>query len=117
MNDVSFGSPFRKSLLYYIIVGFVIFVIFQLFQMQVLEHVSYQEKSQDNSIKRVIQNAPRGIFFDRNLKVLLSNKPTFTVQVTPDKYDNNLNGLLETVLEVDGILLGTMVLKKHTRNI
>ncbi len=98
MNDSLFGSGVRKSILYFVIIGFTAVLILQLFSMQILEHPKYSIKSEENSIKPIYQTAPRGIFFDRNYDVLVGNKPSFTLRIIPANYDQKLNKYIEPVI-------------------
>jgi penicillin-binding protein 2 len=74
---------------------------FRLFQMQILNQTSYQDKATDNSIKSIEQIPLRGVFYDRNFKLLVNNVPAYTLRITPADYDKNLNSFIETILEVD----------------
>jgi penicillin-binding protein 2 len=69
--------------------------------MQILQQESYEEKSADNSIKAIEQIPLRGVFYDRNMEVVVSNIPAYTLRITPANYNSNLNRILETVLDVD----------------
>lgn len=108
MNDF-FGSPIRRQILSILIIGFIAVVVFRLFNMQVLEQYIYEEKSDENSVKRIVRNAPRGIFYDRNFNVLVSNKPTYALQITPDQYDRNLDSTIETALGADSGYVGKIL--------
>ena len=66
--------------------------------MQILNRIEYDKKSTDNSIKSVELQPLRGIFYDRNYKVLVSNNPAYTLRITPAYYDTSLNKILESVL-------------------
>jgi len=101
MSDRIFGSALRKNIIITILslVGIVFFS--QLIKMQILEHNSYVEKSDNNSVKKIIQPAPRGIFFDRNFQVMVSNKPSYTLQITPAIFDTSNSALIENVLEIE----------------
>ncbi len=101
MNDAQIGTHLRRRILFVIIIGFFSLVTLQLFQMQILEHSSFDEKSNENSVKRIVTDGPRGIFFDRNFKAIVSNKPAFSLQITPSEYDDSLDQLLETALHLD----------------
>jgi len=98
MNDTSFGSPFRKRVIYVIIIAFFAAIILQLFNMQILEQPIYSEKSDDNSVKPIYQMAPRGVFYDRNHRVLVGNKPAFTLRITPSQYNKKLTPYIEAIL-------------------
>lgn len=94
----NFGSIVRKRILFFIIVGYVVITIVQLFSMQILNGPVYNERSNENSVKPIYQTAPRGILFDRNGNVLVGNKPSFSLRVTPSEYKDSLNPYLETIL-------------------
>lgn len=98
MNDNYFGSLFRRRLVFIVIVGFFSLCVVQLFIMQILQQPVYSEKSDENSVKPIYQLAPRGIFFDRNHQVLVGNKPSFTLRITPSTYDKKLSPYLEAIL-------------------
>ncbi|MEW6004145.1 MAG: penicillin-binding protein 2 [Stygiobacter sp.] len=97
MSD-TFGSIIRRRILFFIIVGYVTISIVQLFSMQILNGPVYSERSNENSVKPIYQTAPRGILFDRNGNVLVGNKPSFTLRITPSEYKDSLNPYLETIL-------------------
>lgn len=101
MKSENFASLERKSIIYFVIITAFSLLVFRLFQMQILEHHSYDEKSANNSIKDIEQTPLRGIFYDRNMNVVVNNIPAYTVRITPSDYDNKLSPLLEAVLGVD----------------
>ncbi len=100
MKDDYFGTALRRRIIFTIIVGMVAVQTVQLVNMQLLESNKYEVKSQDNSIKSSIIKAPRGIIFDRNIEILVGNKASFTLQITPSNYDSNNSKILEKVLGV-----------------
>ncbi len=95
MIDSEIGSTIRKNILATIIIGFSIVLVFQMIKMQLIDNMIYNEKSSDNSIKEIYQQAPRGIIYDRNYNVLVNNRPSFSVQITPAYYKKALNPELE----------------------
>ncbi len=100
MNDNYFGSNSRRRIVFVLIVGFFTLCVGQLFNMQILEQPVYSEKSDENSVKPIYQFAPRGIFFDRNHQVLVGNKPSFSLMITPADYDRKLTPYIEAILGV-----------------
>jgi penicillin-binding protein 2 len=66
--------------------------------MQILNRIEYDKKSTDNSIKSLELQPLRGVFYDRNYKVLVSNNPAYTLRITPAYYDTSLNKTIESVL-------------------
>ena len=101
MRTEKFGSFHRRTIVYFIIVGTFALFGFRLFQMQIVQHKLYDKKSARNSIKAIEQPPLRGIFYDRNMNVVVNNIPAYTLRITPAFYDKKLNHILETVLGVD----------------
>ncbi len=79
--------------------------------MQIVSRESYEEKSADNSIKGIEQIPFRGVFYDRNLKVMVDNIPAYTLRITPAEYDPKLNQLLDKILGVDSGYVSSILLK------
>ncbi len=98
MSDQVFGSSLRKKIFLSIIVIIFVSFVFELSKMQILEHKDYEIRSSNNSIKKIPIKAPRGIFFDRNFSVLVSNKPSYTLEITPAIYDNKKDEIIEKIL-------------------
>ena len=69
--------------------------------MQVINQQMYDEKSAGNSIKAIEQIPFRGVFYDRNLNLLVDNIPAYTLRITPADYDTSLNKILDAVLDFD----------------
>lgn len=108
MNDNYFGSITRKRIVIIIIAGFSIIASFKLIKMQLLDNYFYQEKAIENSVRKDPIPAPRGVFYDRNNNILVSNKPSFTLEIIPSEYDTSNNYLIERILGVE---------KKYINNI
>lgn len=66
--------------------------------MQIINQEVYDEKSAGNSIKAIEQIPFRGVFYDRNLNLLVDNIPAYTLRITPADYDTSINKLLDAVL-------------------
>lgn len=80
--------------------------------MQILNQEAYEEKSADNSIKAIEQTPFRGVFYDRNLKVMVDNIPAYTLRITPSDYDPKLNPLIDKILNADSGFVAN-ILKKN----
>ncbi len=118
MRSDNFASIQRKSILYFILVGCFALLVFRLFQMQIVQQQSYDEKSASNSIKAIEQTPLRGVFLDRNRKVVVSNVPAYTLRITPASYDRKLNKVIETVIGadsgyIDKILFNNRIYSKY----
>ncbi len=101
MRSESFASQTRKTIVYFIIIGCFSVFLFRLFQMQIVQHRKFDEKAAENSIKPIEQIPLRGIFYDRNMKVIVNNVPAYTLRITPAYYDEKLNKILEAILDVN----------------
>lgn len=101
MKSENFASIQRNSIISIIIILSAVALSFRLFQMQILDQISYENKSADNSIKPIEELPLRGAFYDRNFRLLVNNIPAYTLQIIPDEYDRKLNRILESVLQAE----------------
>ncbi len=60
-------------------------LLMRLLFLQIIEAESYQDMSESNRLRLVPVAASRGTMFDRNGKVLVSNRPSFSVTVIPQE--------------------------------
>jgi cell division protein FtsI/penicillin-binding protein 2 len=74
----------RSTLLIFYVLIAVSFVALgaRLVQMQIVDGGVYQSQADTNRIRTVQTKAPRGIVYDRNLRQLISNQPSFSVAAT-----------------------------------
>lgn len=91
----------RANVFRYAMYFVVIIYLIQLFQMQILNQNYFDSKSSNNSIKGIVQFPVRGVLLDRNLDVLVDNKPTFTVKIIPANYDTSFSRTIEVALGID----------------
>ncbi len=104
----------RRRILFFIIVGFVIIISFKLFSLQILEQSEFTQRAKGNSVKKIVEPAPRGVFYDYNNHLLVSNKASFTMQVIPNEFDWSKSALVEKVLGVEkGYIKKILRKKKH----
>ena len=112
MKSENFASISRKTFIYTFVVILFGVLSFRLFQMQILNQEVYEEKSANNSIKALEQTPFRGVFYDRNLKVMVDNIPAYTLRITPADYDSKLNPLIDKIIGVDSGFVAS-ILKKN----
>lgn len=101
MNSENFASVNRRGLMFASILVVFGLMVFRLFYMQILHYEEYDQKSAGNSIKGIEQFSLRGVFYDRNLNIVVGNAPAYTLRILPADYDRKLSPLLDKVLEVD----------------
>jgi penicillin-binding protein 2 len=73
-------------------------LLLRLLQLQVVEGPKYKELSGENAAKTVPAPAPRGVVYDRNGKILVENRPIFSVQVMPQLRKGEVLKKLESIL-------------------
>ena len=83
------GKALRYSIFFSFIVFVTLTVLLQLARLQLLNKNKFEKKSRKNSVKVLPIAAPRGIFFDRNFKPLVSNKPTYVIDIIPAYFDTS----------------------------
>ena len=75
------------------IVGLIMFFLFALlivrfFSLQILEHQTYQTKSEKNRIQLQPISPPRGLINDRNGELLAGNITVYNLAVIPERVDS-----------------------------
>ncbi len=101
MIGEKFASIERRSVLFALIILVASVFLFRLAQLQIINKAKFEERSSDNSIKPVTETPLRGLFFDRNGKIIVDNIPAYTIRITPAKYDTSNNMLLESSFELE----------------
>lgn len=77
----------------------------RLVYLQILSGEKMREFSEENRIKRVKIDAPRGMIFDRNHKLLIDNRPAFDLEITPQylresKQTDHVIGMLAELIHM-----------------
>lgn len=57
----------------------------RLWFLQIMNGEKFKQYSEENRIKKVKITAPRGMIFDRNKQLLVDNRPTFDLEITPQE--------------------------------
>ena len=75
----------------------------RLWYLQIVKAEDFQSKSESNRLRLVPVAASRGTIFDRNGKVLVSNRPSFSVAVIPQEVKDRdaLLSQLSAYLQID----------------
>ncbi|HMS64617.1 MAG TPA: penicillin-binding protein 2 [Ignavibacteria bacterium] len=91
----------RKYFIYvFCIIIFSLFVT-RLAYLQLFTSEELNRESNKNSVKTITITPPRGIMYDRNGIVLVDNKPSYTVTITPSQFDKNNLNEVSAVLEIE----------------
>ena len=73
--------------------------------LQIWQNKNYAALAQSNSLRAYPILAPRGLIYDRNLKTLVTNAPSFNILLTPQDLPKDKQER-ETVIEQISFLLG-----------
>lgn len=94
----------QRILILSFVVGAVFFLLLmRLWHLQILRSDDYREMSENNRLRFVPVAASRGAILDRNGKVLVSNRPSFSLAVVPQEVldKESLLTQLSTLLGLD----------------
>src|SRR5207302_5534445 len=80
-------------------------VFFRLWYLQVLSGDRYRTEANNNRVREINVQAPRGRIVDRNGKVLVDNRSGYAVVISPDKLPRGKKGR-KALFEHLGQILG-----------
>ena len=80
----AFQDRFRY--LYAILVIMATILFLRLWYLQILKGEEFKQFAEENRLKKIKIEAPRGMVFDRNRNPLLDNHPTFNAIITPQYF-------------------------------
>ncbi len=70
-------------------VGLSVFMLgARLFYLQITSNEHYTTLSQENRVRIVPTPPTRGLIYDRNLKLIANNKPSYQIEITPVQVDD-----------------------------
>ena len=79
--------------------------------LQVVQHQKYAEMAENNHQRTLALRAPRGVLFDRNGKVLVENRHSFTISIDRERTKNldRTEQLLAQILGLDAAAVKQIV--------
>jgi len=75
---------------------------FSFWYLQVVQHARFQEMAENNHQRTLALRAPRGVLFDRNGKVLVENRHSFTVSILRE-HSKDLERTIRILASVTGV--------------
>jgi penicillin-binding protein 2 len=92
----------RLAVLQVVVVGLVVVLMVQFWNLQVVRSRHFIELAENNRSRLVTLAAPRGALLDRSGHLLVGNRPSFNVVLTPEHADDldRVIGRLSTTLGV-----------------
>ena len=106
----------RLSILQYVITVIFSILAVSFWVLQVVEHAQFEEMAENNHQRTLALRAPRGIVFDREGKVLVENRHSYSISIVREhtKDLNRTIRLLAGVLGMDEPGVRTIV-ERHRR--
>jgi len=116
IDDRLRAATLRLSILQYSIVGIFTTLAVGFWLLQVVQHAKFEEMAENNHQRTLALRAPRGIVFDRNQRVLVVNRRSYSISIVREhtKDLNRTISLLSTVLGLDEAVVRQIV-DRHRR--
>ena len=95
-------ATIRLAILTYAIIGIFSVLGVGFWVMQVVEHAKFEEMAENNHQRTLALRAPRGIVFDRDLKVLVENRRSYSISIVRE-HTKDLNRTVRLLAEAIGM--------------
>ncbi|NBB77567.1 MAG: penicillin-binding protein 2, partial [Bacteroidetes bacterium] len=87
-----------------VLIGMLI-LLGRVFYLQIVEYKTFSPLSMQNHLRMEVLEPSRGLIFDRNGKILVENRPIYSITVTPARFDTSKTSLLADLLQVEDSLV------------
>ncbi|MCX6153948.1 MAG: penicillin-binding protein 2 [Candidatus Kapabacteria bacterium] len=104
-GNENFGSSARMKVFRFIIILFTSIYLLQLAYLQIIRGSLFRSESEAQAIKKMPIEPFRGNLFDRNRELIVHNKPSFSITITPYLFKSECIPLLLSIIPVDSTLL------------
>src|ERR1700741_2085553 len=101
----------RLTALQYVIVGMFSVLAVSFWVLQIVQHAKYEELAENNHQRTLALRAPRGLVFDREGRVLVVNRNSYSISIDRERTKdlNHTIRLLAAVLQLDESGVRTIV--------
>src|SRR3954453_21781807 len=84
--------------------------------LQVVEHAKFEEMAENNHQRTLALRAPRGIVFDRDLKVLVENRRSYSISIDRE-HTKDLNRTVRLLADAIGMDEASIrqIVERHRR--
>jgi penicillin-binding protein 2 len=109
-------ATIRLAILTYTVVGIFSILAVGFWVMQVVEHAKFEEMAENNHQRTLALRAPRGIVFDRDLKVLVENRRSYSISIVRE-HTKDLNRTVRLLADAIGMdeAAVRLVVERHRR--
>lgn len=80
----NYQDRFRYLYIALVVMASILFL--RLWYLQIMRGAEFKQFAEENRLKKIKIEAPRGMVFDRNRQILLDNHPTFNATITPQYF-------------------------------
>src|SRR5207249_4752043 len=92
----------RLAILQYVIVVIFSVLAVSFWVLQVVQHAKYEEMAENNHQRTLALRAPRGLVFDRNGRVLVENRHSYSISIVRE-HTKDLNRTIRLLAAVIGV--------------
>ena len=106
----------RLTVLQYIITALFSLLAVSFWVLQVVQHAQYKELAENNHQRTLALRAPRGLIFDRDGKVLVVNRGSYSISIVRE-HTKDMNRTVKLVSQVLGLEEGAVraIVDRHKR--
>ncbi len=95
------GIITRLSVLQYVITGLFSILAISFWVLQVAQHAKFEEMAENNHQRTLALRAPRGIVLDRDGRILIENRPSFSISIMRE-HSKDLNRTIRMLAAILG---------------
>src|SRR6476661_8577172 len=92
----------RLAILQYVIVVTFSVLAVSFWVLQVVQHAKYEEMAENNHQRTLTLRAPRGLVFDRNGRVMVENRHSYSISIVRE-HSRDLNRTIRVLAAVLGL--------------
>src|SRR5262245_41059578 len=97
----------RLTLLRYVVAALFAMLAVSFWAMQVIQHAKYAELAENNHQRTLPLRAPRGLVFDRDGRVLVENRHSFSISIDRE-HTKDINRTIRLLASVLGVTEGDL---------
>lgn len=79
----------RKNFYYIFSLVIILVIAGRLVQLQLINPEKFDKDAERNSVKTIITTPARGLIFDRNGRLIVDNKPSYSITIVKKEFDTN----------------------------
>ena len=106
----------NKNFVFIIYFILILIIVCNYFSLQILNYKKYNIKAGNNSLRKIILKAPRGIIYDRNEIPIVDNKLIYNINIIPKDFNSNTfnYNLIDRTINVNKKTIDSIVYSNNT---